>query len=116
MIDQLTVADMDRFYATWKDGKKAGAKKLARLKSFIRFCIKRKWIAEDITEDLRPQEGSSVPCAKAPFTDDEMRRIYAACDSFGPPALQGLATETGAAKTSRTSFCFRFTRGFASPT
>jgi integrase len=89
LIDQLTVADMDRFYATWKDGKKAGAKKLARLKAFIRFCIKRKWIAEDITGDLRPQEGSSIPCAKSPFTDDEMKRIYAACDSFGPPVPPG---------------------------
>lgn len=89
MLDQLTVADMDRFYATWKDGKRAKAKKLDRLKSFIRFALKRKWIAENIAEDLRPPEGSSLPASKMPFTDAELTRIYAACDLLGAPKPPG---------------------------
>jgi hypothetical protein len=36
-IDQLAVTDMDRFYASWKDGIRAKAKKLERLKAFIKF-------------------------------------------------------------------------------
>jgi hypothetical protein len=40
-IDQLTVSDMDRFYASWRDGIRAKAKKLERLKAFIKFCVKR---------------------------------------------------------------------------
>jgi hypothetical protein len=32
---------MDRFYASWKNGKKRKAKKLERLKSFVHFCMKR---------------------------------------------------------------------------
>jgi len=43
MLDQLTVSDMDRFYASWKDGIRSKAKKLETLKSFIRFCRKREW-------------------------------------------------------------------------
>jgi len=89
MLDQLTIADMDRFYASWKDGKRAGAKKLERLKSFVKFCLKRKWLADDITEDLLPQEGSSIPANKAPFTDDELERIYKACDQLGGPKPPG---------------------------
>lgn len=47
-IDQLTVVDMDRFYASWCDEIRSRAKKLERLKSFIRFCKKRNWLVEDI--------------------------------------------------------------------
>lgn len=89
MAQQLTVADMDRFYASWKDGKRAKAKKLERLKSFIRFCMKRDWLCTDITEDLQAPEGSSIPANKTPFTDAEMVRIYAACDALGHPTSPG---------------------------
>jgi len=41
MIDQRTVNDMNRFYASWKDAKRARAKKLEHLKAFIKFCLKR---------------------------------------------------------------------------
>lgn len=83
-LDQLSVSDMDAFYASWADGKRAKAKKLERLKSFVKFCIKRKWLEDDIAEDLEAPEGSSVPANKSPFTDEELKRIYAACDAIRP--------------------------------
>jgi integrase len=89
LMDQLTVADMDRFYASWPDGKRARAKKLERLKAFVKFCVKRKWLAENITEDLKAPEGSSIPANKTPFTDEEIERIYAACDAVGGPKRLG---------------------------
>lgn len=84
LIAQLTIADMDRFYASWKDGKRAKAKKLERLKSFVRFCVKREWLSKDIAEDLEAPEGSSTPANKTPFTDAELERIYAASDALLP--------------------------------
>ena len=88
-LDQLTVGDMDRFYSSWKDGIRAKAKKLDRLKSFISFCLKREWLAKDITDDLQAPAGSSVTLPKAPFTDEELNRIFAACDTIGQPGPQG---------------------------
>jgi integrase len=73
---------MDRFYASWPDGKRAKARKLHKLTSFIEFCVKRKWLKEDIAADLEPPEGHSIPANKTPFTDDEINRILAACDKF----------------------------------
>jgi hypothetical protein len=61
---------MDRFYASWKDGIRAKARKLERLKAFIKFCLKREWLAKDIADDLQAPEGSSVLVPKTPFTDD----------------------------------------------
>jgi integrase len=88
-IDQLAVTDMDRFYASWKDGIRAKAKKLERLKAFIKFCVKREWLAKDIADDLQAPEGSSVTVPKSPFTDEELERLYAACDKIGPQLRQG---------------------------
>ncbi len=59
-VEQLTVADMDCFYASWRDGKRAGAK-LERLKSFVRSCLKRERLSNNIAEDLQAPEGSSIP-------------------------------------------------------
>jgi hypothetical protein len=69
----LTLADSDRFYASWKDGKHAKAKKLERFKAFTKFCTKRKWLADNIAEDLKAPIGSSIPVQNAPFTDQELR-------------------------------------------
>ena len=88
-LEQLTVTDMDRFYASWNDGKRARAKKLDHLKGFIKFCMKRKWLTENIVEDLQAPEGSSTPANKTPFTDAELGRIYAACDALGGPTPAG---------------------------
>ena len=65
------------------------AKKLETLKSFLRFCRKRKWMSEDIAEDLQAPQGSSIPANKNPFTDDELKRIYEACDAIGGPKPPG---------------------------
>ena len=88
-LAQLSVTDADRFYASWKDGKRSCAKKLERLKGFLRFALKRKWITENIAEDLEAPEGSSIPANKAPFTDAELTRIYAACDALSGPTPRG---------------------------
>jgi integrase/recombinase XerD len=88
-MDQLSASDMDTFFASWKDNIRSKAKKLERLKGFLKFCIKRKWLSEDIASDLEAPEGSSLPVPKAPFTDDELNRIYAACDAIGAPTKPG---------------------------
>jgi|SRR5215469_5756155 len=80
---------MDRFYAGWKDGIRAKAKKLDRLRSFARFCLKRTWLTENVAEDLHAPQGSSVPANKSPFTEEEPKGIYEACDKFGPSAVPG---------------------------
>jgi integrase len=74
---------MDRFFASWSDGKRAKARKLHRLTAFVELCVKRRWLKEDITADLEPPEGHSIPTNKSPFTDEEINRILAACDKTG---------------------------------
>ena len=46
-------------------------------------ALSAKWLAEDITEDLQAPEGLSTPANKSPFSEEELRRIYAGCDAVG---------------------------------
>ncbi len=88
-IDQLTIIDMDGFYASWQDGKRTKARRLHKLTGFVDFGVKRKWLNEDIAADLEPPEGHSIPTNKSPFTDEEIDRILAACDEIGESRKPG---------------------------
>jgi integrase len=110
-IDQLGVRDMDRFYASWKDGKKGKAKKLERLKALVRFCLKRKWLAENIAEDLKAPPKASELNPKAPFENEELDRIYAACDTIGPPTNPGPGYRTWSGEDAKDFICLSIYTG-----
>jgi integrase len=89
MLDQFTSADIDLFYSNWNLGPRAKGKALGTLRSFFRFCAKRKWIAVDpadpksigpVSSDLKPPVGANRMANKAPFTDEELQHILEACD------------------------------------
>ena len=88
-IDLLQVKDMDDFYAAWKDAKKGKSKKLERLKGFVRFCLKRKWLTENIAEELKAPPKASELNPKSPFEDKELKRIYEVCDKILPQLNPG---------------------------
>lgn len=83
MIDEFTALDIDLFWATWKLGPRAKGNRLTTLRGFFRFCVYRKWLIESpVSPDIKPPVGASLPANKAPFTDDELDRILAACDGL----------------------------------
>jgi site-specific recombinase XerD len=85
-LRQVGVTDMDHFYQSWKDGIRARGKKLERLRAFVKFCLKRKWLTEDIIEDLQSPVGSSTPGDRMPFSDEELEQICRACEAL--PAVR----------------------------
>src|SRR5260370_21169111 len=81
MLDQFSPDDIDVFWARWKLGARAKGKRLTTLRAFFRFCAHRKWILESpVSPDIKPPVGSSKGANKAPFTDEELKRIIKACD------------------------------------
>ena len=80
-LDQITTDDIDLFWANWKLGPRAKGKRLTTLRAFFRFSMNRKWISESpVSSDIKAPVGSSKAANKAPFTDDELKRILDACD------------------------------------
>ncbi len=62
-------------------GPRAKGKRLTTLRAFFRFCVNRKWIPESpVSSDIKAPVGSSRAANKAPFANDEINRIVAACD------------------------------------
>jgi integrase len=81
MLDQITPADIDVFYANWQLGARTQSRKLSLLKSFFRFCVNREWIPKTpVSSDIKPPVGANRIANKAPFTDQELGRIIAACE------------------------------------
>jgi site-specific recombinase XerD len=77
-ITDIRTADLDIFYASWKDGKNSKGKKLERMKGFFNFCLKRKLTAENPAEPLEAPINYGRVNQKAPFTESELERIFEA--------------------------------------
>ena len=81
MLDQFASADIDLLYGSWKLGVRSKAKRLGTLRTFLRFCTNRDWFKKNpVSPDIKPPVGASRVANKAPFTDEELNRIIAACD------------------------------------
>jgi integrase/recombinase XerD len=77
---ELDLPAVSQFRAGWKDGPRSSAKKLERLRAFLRFAMKRKWVSENPAADLRAPKVTL--CPTLPFTPEEMQKIYVAIDKY----------------------------------
>ena len=79
-VDQWTTPDVLAFRTTWRDSPLSGAKKLERIKSFFDFCLMNDWIQKSPAAPVKPPKGAQRIKHKSPYTDEELERIFAACD------------------------------------
>jgi integrase/recombinase XerD len=77
---ELDLPAVSQFRAGWHDGPRSSAKKLERLRAFLRFAMKRKWVPDNPAADLRAPR--ITLCPTMPFTQAEMLRILAAIDKY----------------------------------
>jgi integrase/recombinase XerC len=81
VFDQITTRDIDVYYSTPKLGPRAKSKRLSTLRSFFKFCVNREWIPKTpVSAGIKAPIGSSRVANKAPFSDEELNKIIAACD------------------------------------
>jgi integrase/recombinase XerD len=81
---QLDLDTLATFRATWTEGPRTSLKKLERLRAFIRFAEKRKWIDDNPAIELKAPKVPNKPTM--PFTREEMIRILAALEPYGKSA------------------------------
>ena len=79
-LGQLSVDDLRTFRASLEDSALTQLKKIERLRSFFRFCIDAGWIEKNPAKALKPPKAEPNPTL--PFTEDEFRKIVAACDRY----------------------------------
>jgi integrase/recombinase XerD len=81
---QLDLDTLATFRATWTEGPRTSLKKLERLRAFMRFAEKRKWIDDNPATELKPPKVLNKPTM--PFTGEEMIRTLTALEPYGRKA------------------------------
>ncbi len=83
-LKELDLQTLDEFRSEWKDGPRSSLKKLERLRAFLRFCERRKWIDNNPAIDLKAPKIQNRPTM--PFTHAEILKILAAFDKYAERA------------------------------
>ena len=83
-LKQLDLDALATFRGTWTQGPRTSLKKLERLRAFMRFAEKRKWIDDNPATELKAPKVPNKPTM--PFTREEMIRIFAAIEPYGKSA------------------------------
>jgi integrase len=83
-LKQLDLDMLAIFRAAWKDGPRSSLKKLERLRAFLRFTERRKWIDHNPAIELKTPKVPNKPTM--PFTREEMIRILTALEPYGKSA------------------------------
>jgi integrase/recombinase XerD len=79
-LKELDLETLDKFRAEWKEGPRSRLKKLERLRAFLRFCEKRKWVDANPAADMKAPKVPNRPTL--PFLREEMLRILGAVDKY----------------------------------
>ena len=79
-LKELDLVTLDDFRTEWKDGPRSSVKKLERLRAFLRFCERRKWIDCNPALDLKAPKIQDRPTM--PFTQAEMVKILAGLEKY----------------------------------
>ncbi len=77
---ELDVDTLTGFRSEWKDGPRSSLKKLERLRAFLGFAMKRKWVESNPARELKAPKITVRPTM--PFTHDEMIKILAATEEY----------------------------------
>ena len=83
-LKELELTTLDEFRSEWKDGPCSSLKKLERLRAFLRFCERRKWIDNNPATDLKAPKIQNKPTM--PFTHAEILKILAAFNKYADRA------------------------------
>jgi site-specific recombinase XerD len=79
-LSELTVDVLSTFRTGWKDGALSGSKKLERLRTFMGFALRRKWITDNPARELKAPKVQLRPTL--PFTHKEMVSILTAIEAY----------------------------------
>jgi integrase/recombinase XerD len=90
-LDALNFSNLTAFRNTWPTGPRATANNITRLKTFLYWCVKNKWLPENPAEHLEfPDE---APVEREPYTDEEMQNILAATRQIKLDSQQSVTNE-----------------------
>ena len=82
MVEQLTDSDFDRHLSSRPIAPLTMVKELHTLRTFCRFCVRRRWMRRNLARDVDMPVGVR-PKEVKPYTSAEVAQVLKACDEFG---------------------------------
>ena len=82
-LSSFGIDELRAFRASWPNKNLSASKKLEHLKTFFRFCYDSGWIKTNHAKLIKPPKVDGPPVL--PFSEDEMKKILAACDTHPIP-------------------------------
>jgi integrase/recombinase XerD len=79
-IRRMDVEKVRRFRESWTCAEVTAARRVGELRAFFTFCVDSGWMEKNPAKALRLATIHTKP--KMPFTDDELARIFSACDEL----------------------------------
>jgi integrase len=87
MIDQWEPIDIRQFRSTWALSPLTAVRRMAMLKPFFEYCASNKWIQSNPARSVNNPKGREMSSRtneqKLPFTDEEIKKMYEACQGYG---------------------------------
>ena len=81
MIDQWGPIDVREFRSSWQVSPTTAAKNMSTVKSFFEFALSNEWIARNPARLVKNPRGPASTEDRTPFSDDELKRMFAACET-----------------------------------
>jgi site-specific recombinase XerD len=86
LLRDVTLPHLQAWRSTWKDAALASKKKQERVRGFFWFCVRNKWITDNVALGLSKIKADNRPADY--FTPEEMSKIIVAADKFGKTDVQ----------------------------
>lgn len=85
MLDQWEPIDVRQFRSTWPVSPQTAVRRMAMLKPFFEYCVSNKWITSNPARAVKNPKGREMVHneQKFPFSDEEIKRMYDACQQYG---------------------------------
>jgi integrase len=85
LLDQFCPNDVREFRSSWSVSPQTGAKSLSTIRTFFEFCLSNEWISRNPARLVKNPRGRDAADRrneqKLPFSDDELRSMYEACET-----------------------------------
>jgi integrase len=83
LVEQWTPMDVREFRASWKVAPNTASKNMTIVKSFFEFALSNEWITRNPARLVKEVRGKATenPKERIPFSDDEIERMFEACET-----------------------------------
>jgi integrase len=87
VLNQWEPVDVRQFRSTWKVSPPTAVRRMAMLKPFFDYCMSNKWVSANPARAVKNPKGRVMSDRsneqKLPFSDEEVKRMYAGCERYG---------------------------------